>query len=154
MEFEKPGPASSEQSATSERVLELMQQLQKYGQPPEDLAGENVSGMHACVLVSVCARACVCVCLYKETQIQWNLTSGPVISSFVERLSSFRHDFLYSVYTRVFLACPLLGGLSSFRVFFIGGFTVCVVSFLVGGSGCVTLLISPIKYSAIKRLIV
>ncbi len=31
---------------------------------------------------------------------------------------------LYGVYTRVLLACPLLGGLSSFRVSFIGGFTV------------------------------
>ena len=28
------------------------------------------------------------------------------------------------MYTRVLSACPLLGGLSSFRVFFIGGFTV------------------------------
>ena len=38
----------------------------------------------------------------------------PAILSFVERLSSFRGDFLYSVYTRVLSACPLLGGLSSF----------------------------------------
>ena len=29
--------------SSSERILELMQQLQQYGQPPEDLAGENVS---------------------------------------------------------------------------------------------------------------
>ena len=47
-----------------------------------------------------------------------------VTSHCVERLSSFRGDFLYSVYTRVLLACPLLGGLSSFGVSFIGGFTV------------------------------
>ena len=31
---------------------------------------------------------------------------------FVERLSSFRGDFLYSVYTEILSACPLLGGLS------------------------------------------
>ena len=42
----------------------------------------------------------------------------------VERLSSFRGDFLYSVYTRVLSACFLLGGLSSFGVSIIGGFTV------------------------------
>ena len=31
---------------------------------------------------------------------------------------------MYSVYTRVQMVCPLLGGLSSFGVSFIGGFTV------------------------------
>lgn len=31
--------------SSSERILELMQQLQQYGQPPEDLAGENVSAL-------------------------------------------------------------------------------------------------------------
>ena len=41
-------------------------------------------------------------------------------TSFVERFVLFQH----SVYTRVLLACPLLGGLSSFGVSFIGGFTV------------------------------
>ena len=47
------------------------------------------------------------------------LPLGPVILSFVERLSSFRGDFLYRVhvYTSVLLACPLLGGLSSFGHF-------------------------------------
>ena len=43
--------------------------------------------------------------------------------SFVERLSSFGGYFVQNVYTRVHLVCPLLGGLSSFRVSFIGGFT-------------------------------
>ena len=50
--------------------------------------------------------------------LRWNLLnrtpSGPAILSLVERLSSFRGDFLWSVYTRVLLACPLWGGLSSF----------------------------------------
>ena len=50
-------------------------------------------------------------------------SSGPAVLSFVERLPSFRDDFLKSVYTRVLSACPLLGGLSSFRVSLIGGFT-------------------------------
>ncbi len=31
---------------------------------------------------------------------------------------------MWSVYTRVLLVCPLFGGLSSFGVSFIGGFTV------------------------------
>ena len=45
--------------------------------------------------------------------VQWNLlnkdTLGPAVLSFVERLSSFRGDFLWSVYTRsrVLSACPL-----------------------------------------------
>ena len=34
----------------------------------------------------------------------------------MERLSSFRGDFLSSVYTRVLSGCPLLEGLSSFGV--------------------------------------
>ena len=45
---------------------------------------------------------------------------GPAVLSFVERLSSFRGDFLYSES----MACPLLGGLSFFRVSFIRVFTV------------------------------
>ena len=53
--------------------------------------------------------------------LQWNLLIriplGPAVLSFVERLSSFRGDFLQSVYTRVLSACPLLGGLSFFRVY-------------------------------------
>ena len=60
--------------------------------------------------------------------LQWNLLirtpSGPAVLSFVERLSSFRSNFLYSAYTRVLSGCPLLGGLSSFGVSFLGGFTV------------------------------
>ena len=48
----------------------------------------------------------------------------PYRLSFVERLSSFGGYFVQSVYTRAHLVCPLLGGLSSFGVSFIGGFTV------------------------------
>ena len=44
--------------------------------------------------------------------------------SFVERLSSFGGYSVQSMYTRVQMACPLLGGLSSFGVSFNGGFTV------------------------------
>ena len=58
-------------------------------------------------------------------RLQWNLLvrtpSGPGILSFVERLSSFRGDFLQS---GVLSACPLLGGLSSFGVSSIRGLTV------------------------------
>ena len=43
-------------------------------------------------------------------------TFGNSRFSFVERLSSFRGDFLLSVYTRVLLTRSLLGGLSSFGV--------------------------------------
>ena len=50
--------------------------------------------------------------------IQWNLLiktlSGPVVLSFVETTRE----------VVLFLSCPLLGGLSSFGVSFIGGFTV------------------------------
>ncbi len=46
---------------------------------------------------------------------------GPSTLSFVERLPSFG---VWSVNTRVLLVCPLLGGLSSLGVSFIGGFTV------------------------------
>ena len=39
--------------SSSEKILELMQQLQQYGQPPEDLAGENVSvGLAVCMYMS------------------------------------------------------------------------------------------------------
>ena len=48
---------------------------------------------------------------------------GSAILSFVERLSSFGGYFVQSVYTTVFLDCPLLGGLSYFGVSFIGGFS-------------------------------
>ena len=44
-------------------------------------------------------------------------TSGPAVLSFIERLEVIFYRLLIS-------ACPLLGGLSSFRVSFIGGFTV------------------------------
>ncbi len=43
---------------------------------------------------------------------------------FVERLSSFGGYFAWSMYTRILLVCPLFGGLSSFGVSFIRGFTV------------------------------
>ena len=49
---------------------------------------------------------------------RWNLLIrtplGPAVLSFVERLSSFRGDFIIilSVYTRVLLASPLLRALS------------------------------------------
>ena len=39
-EFEKP-PEQNE--GTSDKILQLMQELQRYGQPPEDLAGDVVS---------------------------------------------------------------------------------------------------------------
>ena len=69
-------------------------------------------------------------------KLQWNLSVrtllGPAVLSFVERLSSFRGDFPWSVYKRVLLACPLLGGLSSFGVSFIGGFTVATCTYWMG----------------------
>ena len=37
------------------------------------------------------------------------------------------------MHTRVLSACPLLGGLSSFEVSLIGGFTVCLLAGGVGG---------------------
>ncbi len=49
--------------------------------------------------------------------------SGHSILSFIERLSSFGGYFVWSVYTRVLLVCPLFRGLSSFGASFIGGFT-------------------------------
>ena len=49
VEFEKPATAaattaegSESSQASSDKVLQLMQQLQQYGQPPDDLAGDNV----------------------------------------------------------------------------------------------------------------
>ena len=44
-EFENPseGEGAKEEGSSSEKILHLMQQLQQYGQPPEDMAGENVS---------------------------------------------------------------------------------------------------------------
>ena len=62
------------------------------------------------------------------SRVQWNLrivdTIGTTHLSFVERLSSFGGYFVQSVHTRVQMMCPLLGGLSSFGVSFIGDFTV------------------------------
>ena len=55
----------------------------------------------------------------------------PCILSFVERLSSFRGYFVQSLYTMVHLVCLLFRGLSSFRVSFIGGFTVQVWDIIV-----------------------
>ena len=44
-EFEKPGREGGEGQgqSVSERILQLMQELQRYGQPPADLATEAVS---------------------------------------------------------------------------------------------------------------
>ena len=73
-------------------------------------------------------RCCIDFCVRNRSiGIQWNLLirtpSGPAVFSFVERLSS--EVIFYRVcITRVLLACPLLGGLSSFGVSFVGGFTV------------------------------
>ena len=39
-EFENPTGGAE---ASSEKILQLMQQLQQHGQPPDDMAGENVS---------------------------------------------------------------------------------------------------------------
>ncbi len=41
-EFEKPTEGAESTQASSDKILQLMQQLQQYGQPPEDLAGDNV----------------------------------------------------------------------------------------------------------------
>lgn len=43
-EFDNPAEeeGSPSSQASSEKILHLMQQLQQYGQPPEDMAGENV----------------------------------------------------------------------------------------------------------------
>lgn len=47
-EFEK-SPEEEAAASSSETILQLMQELQQYGQPPEDLAGENV-GWKVCFM--------------------------------------------------------------------------------------------------------
>ena len=115
--------------------------------------------MYVCMYVRMfaCMYVCMCMCMYvymymyvcihtqqppKSGHFFWAIcfsdySGNPLIRTplgpaffflFVERLSSFRGDFLYKSIS----ACPLLGGLSSFGVPFIGNFTVVCFILILG----------------------